>query len=131
MKFHSAFSFALYVTAGAAAFSMIPWLCGIAYAAADPVAAVTSSLGWPEWLGIGLAALAGVKALVDGALGFFRYLAPKTKTTVDDAIRDDLQLAHDKLDDLTALVQGIAKPVAVTVQNVVPANSVTKTGDAL
>lgn len=92
---------------------LAPWFAGIAHAASDPGAAVvaaTSSLGWPEWFGIGLAAIAGIKAVVDGALAFFRYLAPKTATTVDDSIRDDLQLAHDKLDALTGLVQSI-KPV--------------------
>jgi hypothetical protein len=128
-RLRSRISFALNVTAGAVVLGMLPWLIGIAHAAADPVTAVTSSLSWPEWVGIGLAALAGVKALVDALLAFFRYLAPKTKSTVDDTIRDDLQLAHDKLDGLTALVQGIAKPVAVTVQNVTaPTNSATKTG---
>lgn len=109
MKIRSSISFALYVAAASVALSIIPWLLGVAHAAADPVTAVTSSLGWPEWLGIGLAALAGVKALVDALLAFFRYLAPKTRSTVDDTVRDDLQLAHDKLDALSALVQGIAK----------------------
>lgn len=126
--------FALHAVAFATVLYLVPWLSGIACAAADPGAAVTAAvgnLGWPEWFGIGLAALAGVKAMVDAGLAFFRYLAPKTTTTVDDTIRDDLQLAHDKLDALSQLVQGIARPVAVSVQNVTsPTNSVTKTGGA-
>ncbi len=100
---------------------LAPWFAGIAHAATDPSAAIvaaTNSLGWPVWFGIIAAAIACIKATVDALLAFFRYLAPQTKTTVDDRIRDDLQLAHDKLDGLTQLVQGIAKPVAVTVQNV-------------
>lgn len=109
------FSFALFATLGGIALFTIPWLIGIAHAAADPAAAVAAAgagLSWPEWVGIGLAGLAGVKAIVDALLAFFRFLAPKTATTVDDTIRDDLQLAHDKLDALSQLVQGIAKPVA-------------------
>ncbi|HEU4727699.1 MAG TPA: hypothetical protein VFT22_07415 [Kofleriaceae bacterium] len=95
----------------AALICLVPWLVGIAHAATDPAAAVTaatSDLGWPEWIGIGLAALAGIRTIVDAGLAFFRYLAPKTRSKVDDTIRDDLQLAHDKLDALSSLVQGIA-----------------------
>ena len=116
MNLSSRISFALHVVAGAVALYTVPWLIGAAHAAADPSVAVTTAVGnlsLPEWIGIGLAALAGLKAIVDAGLAFFRYLAPKTKTTVDDTIRDDLQLAHDKLDGLTALVQGIAKPAPV------------------
>lgn len=84
---------------------------GGAYAAAAP--APPEPLGWMEYLGIGLAALGGIKVIVDVLLAGFTWLAPRTKTTADDTIRDDLKLAHDKIDALTALVQGIvpnAKP---------------------
>ena len=69
-----------------------------------PGPATAEPLGWVEYLGIGLAALAGVRVIVDTLLAGFTWLAPRTKTTADDTIRDDLKLAHDKLDTLAALV---------------------------
>ena len=94
--------------------TMIP--PGIAHA--DPsVVTVAPVTPWgpAEWFGLGLAALGGLKVIVDAALAFFRFLAPQTKTTVDDDIRDDLQLAHDKLDALSALVRGMPKPVSTQI----------------
>lgn len=130
-KIRPVISFLLYTCAAAAVLGSVPWLIGVASAAADPGAAVTAAtatLSLPEWIGIGLAAVAGVRAMVDGALAFFRYLAPKTTNTLDDTIRDDLQLAHDKLDTLTTLVQGVAKPVVVN--NITGPASAPTTGQA-
>lgn len=64
-------------------------------------------LGWVEYLGIGLAALAGLETVIKVLLSGFTWLAPRTKTTADDTIRDDLKLAHDKIDALTELVRGV------------------------
>lgn len=121
-RIRSTIRFAVHAVALAFVLFLVPWTAGIASAASDPALAITTagaSLSVPELIGIGLAALAGLKALVDAALAFFRYLAPKTQTTVDDTIRDDLQLAHDKLDALSELVQSISKPVVV--QNITAA----------
>lgn len=86
----------------------------IAHADATPVTG-TSSAGWDlqTWIVLGMAALGGVKVIIDAVLAFFKVEAPLTKTTVDDRIRDDLQAAHDKLDQLAKSVNGLvdlAKP---------------------
>lgn len=79
---------------------------------ADPVAAVaaptTIALGWPEYLALALAALGGVRLIVDGLLVIFRAVAPRTRTKIDDGVRDGLELVHDKLDELGVVVARIA-----------------------
>lgn len=76
---------------------------------ADPVVAPqpVPGAGWPTYVALGLAALAGVRAVVDALLAFFRAEAPLTKTLVDDRLRDSLQVAHDKLDKLAGSVNGL------------------------
>lgn len=101
---------------------MLLYSC-IAHAAAAPDPATTASpLGWPEYLGIGLAALAGIKTIVDVLLDGLRWLAPRTKTTIDDTALRDLRLVHDKLDALTQLVADIVPP-KMTIAVVPPRNS--------
>lgn len=82
---------------------------------ADPVAPapVPVAIDWQIWIALGIAALAGVRAIVDTLLAFFKAEAPLTKTTVDDRIRDDLQLAHDKLDSVLRVVGGLVPATGV------------------
>lgn len=75
--------------------------------APDPTPTVLG-LPWEAWIAIGLGAFAGVRALVDLLLAFFKVEAPLTKTLIDDHFRDSLQRAHDKLDKLAGMVNGIA-----------------------
>jgi hypothetical protein len=76
---------------------------------ADPVVASqpVPGAGWPTYVALGLAALAGVRAVVDALLSFFRAEAPLTKTLVDDRFRDSLEVAHDKLDKLAGSLNGL------------------------
>lgn len=79
----------------------------------DPVVVATQpaqpqGIDWPVWVALGLASIAGIRAIVDGLLGVLKVTAPLTKTTIDDKIRDELQLVHDKLDALGSLVRTAA-----------------------
>lgn len=73
----------------------------------QPATPPSTVLSWQVWVGVGLGALAGIRVIVDALLTFFKVEAPLTKSTIDDAIRDDLQLAHDKLDKLATSVNGL------------------------
>lgn len=79
----------------------------IAYA--DTVAAAGQPAGFDltTWIALGLAALGGVRVIVDALLAFFKAEAPLTKTLVDDHIRDSLEIAHVKLDKLAGTVNGL------------------------
>lgn len=76
--------------------------------AADP-APSPGGLTAEQYLLVALAALAGIRTIIDVLLAGLKWLAPRTATTVDDTARDDLQLVHDKLDSLARVVQGIAQ----------------------
>lgn len=83
-------------------FSCLAHAAGLA--TANPTSSSPPTLDWQTWVMLGLAALGGVRVIVDALLAFFKAEAPLTKTTIDDSIRDGLQLAHDKLDRLAGRV---------------------------
>lgn len=119
-RIRSVLVLALGIVAGALCLLALPRL-GIAHAqaVAAPAEGTPGAIAhdWAFWVAAGLAGLAGLRAIVTSALDFFKWLAPKTKTTVDDTIRNDLQLAHDKLDALAATVGQLlpsAKPATAS-----------------
>ena len=98
---------------------------GLAHA--DPVAPAAVpltilDLPWQAWVAIVLGAFAGVRAIVNTLLEFFKAAAPLTKTLVDDHIRDSLQGLHDKLGKLAGtvnvLVDASKPPGAVPVLSI-------------
>lgn len=108
-------SISLWILGAAAVYvTLYVLLPAIAHAATGDPTPAPIVLGWPEYVAIGLAALAGIRVVVDALLAFFRVEAPLTKTTLDDRIRDGLQGTHDKLDKIAAAVNGLVdarKPV--------------------
>lgn len=89
-------------------------VCAGVCRAAAPSSPTVPGIDWPTVIALGLAALAGVRVIVDALLAFFKAEAPLTQTLVDDHIRDSLQTAHDKLDQLAGSVNALvelAKPV--------------------
>lgn len=93
-----------------------------------PVAATvvpsTPGLDWTAYLGLALTFAGGLLTVINVLLGGLRWLAPRTKTTIDDTARDDLQLVHDKLDAglklLTALVPATGVPTSLSASPTVP-----------
>lgn len=75
-----------------------------------------SSFDTPTIIAIGLAALAGVETLLRGASMILHAVAPRTKTTVDDRLAERVDLVHDKLDALLALVPKPPNTVPVIVK---------------
>lgn len=85
-------------------------LLGAHIAAADTGAPPPPELqlGWLEYVGLGLAAAGGLLKVLDVAIAGLKWLAPRTKTTLDDKARDDLQIVRDDIAALASLVGGIA-----------------------
>lgn len=104
-----------------AAATLIPPMTAHAALAAGPVAA--DPLDWMAYAKVALAAGTGVVAILGILLAGLRWLAPRTKTTVDDRLRDEFQLLHDKLDGALKLLGGLipATGVPTTVADPKPA----------
>lgn len=62
-----------------------------------------TSFDTPTIIALGLAALAGVETLLRGASMILHAIAPRTKTTFDDKLAEDVDEIHDKLDMLLKL----------------------------
>lgn len=95
---------------GAGAFiaaTLIPPMVAHAATTDTAPAVLGLSASWLAYLGLGLAALGGIRTIVDVLLAGLKWLAPRTKTPLDDTARDDLQFAHNKLDLLIDLLRGL------------------------
>jgi hypothetical protein len=62
-----------------------------------------TSIDTPTIIALGLAALAGVETLLRGLSMILHAVAPRTKTTADDKLAEDVDAIHDKLDMLLKL----------------------------
>jgi len=92
------------------AFGAAAMLLFLAPAHADPVIAVTPAgieLSWQAWLLLGAAAAGGVLSVLDVAIAGLKWLAPRTKTTLDDRARDDLQVVRDDIAAVMRVVGGL------------------------
>lgn len=88
-----------------AAFAAVLILLPVAIARADGQAPpAPTGLDWQVYVGIALAALAGVDALIRALSAIVRSFASHTATTIDDRIADGLDNAHTKLDELLGVV---------------------------
>jgi hypothetical protein len=73
-----------------------------------PVPDATGGLPWAGWILVGLAALAGLETAVRGLRAVFGVVAPRTKNTVDDSIRDGLGKVDDTLLDVLHVLRRLA-----------------------
>lgn len=95
---------ALGIVAGFLLFYFVPVLV----AHADPVAAsAPSEPGWYVWLGIGLAALAGIETALKGLRMAVHTIAPHTRTTVDDRVDEVLGKVDDAMSEFMLTVRSI------------------------
>lgn len=76
--------------------------------------------GWLEAVALIALVLSGLGAILGGLSVVLHAIAPKTKTTLDDRAADSVDRLHDKVDDVLAVVRGIAPapapPLAKTPQ---------------
>jgi hypothetical protein len=90
---------------------------GVAEAA--PLAPAMAAVSWDPmvWLAIVLAGVLGLRTVIDGLIIPLKAIAPKTETKIDDEVLDFLRGAHDKLDQVLAVLPGAPAAMA-TVTNV-------------
>lgn len=77
-------------------------------------------LGWLAYAKIALAAGLGAATVLGIIQAGLTWLAPRTKTTVDDTLRDDVRFLHDKLDAALKLLGGLIPAAGVPAALVVP-----------
>lgn len=102
---------------------------GVAQAAAryvEPAVAtppVPDPMGWLLYVGVTLAAIGGLVKILEVLQVGLTWLAPRTKWTGDDTLRDDVKLLHDKLDHFVTVVETIlpVKPMLSVANNVTSA----------
>lgn len=93
------------------------------YAAADsapapaPPPVVAVAFDWKLYLGIAIAAVAGVRTLLADIAAVLRIVAPRTKTPIDDRVLALDEAAREKLDEFIGIAKtlqppAIPKPVA-------------------
>lgn len=97
-------------------------LRAVAHADAGALPLVESGPSWVVYLGIALAAGGGLLKIIDVTLAGLRWLAPRTKTTLDDVARDDLQIVRDHLGEAIAVLTKVVPPAPA------PSSSVAKAG---
>lgn len=103
------------VLAGAVLFYLLGAMVLARAAHADAGAPPAADLSWQIYLGIAIAAAGGALKIIDVLLAGFKWLAPRTETTLDDSVRDGLQTAHDKLDEVLAAVRPAARTAVGTI----------------
>lgn len=90
----------------------------------DPASPADPGIPWQAWILVGLAALGGVEMLLRGARTLLGVIAPHTKTTVDDELRDLVGRMDDFVlevrDALGGLVPGDASRTATSSRGTSP-----------
>lgn len=119
----------------ATAAAVLLLFAGLARAAADPPPAQPLDIGWLGYVGIALAAGGGLVKILEVLLVGLRWLAPRTKTTLDDRARDDLQIVRDDiaavLKTVGALVPAAGVPTNATSTTAGPVLVKTGSGTAV
>lgn len=92
---------------------------------ADPIISVTPTgieLSWQGWLMTGIVVAGSALKILDVVLAALKIVAPRTKTTLDDRMRDGVQVvdtfAHDKLDAILKVVGGLVPAAGVPVTTI-------------
>lgn len=70
-------------------------------------------LSWLTYAGIAIAAVGGLVKVLEVLLAGLTWLAPRTKTTVDDTIRDDVRVLRDDVKAVLSVVGGLVPATGV------------------
>lgn len=98
-----AFLVALFVLLVVALFALPA--CAATPLEADAPPATAPGLPTEAWIALVLAALGGIRGIVRGARELFAVIAPRTRNTVDDSIRDVLIRVDDTMREMIGVVR--------------------------